>query len=148
MPDPTWTVTIDAPPEKVWPWVADLSKHAEWSPKPYRVEWLSGDANAVGSRFRSHGWLPQDKDHAMEGAVTVSEPRSRFEVVATDPSGEWRNRYELSPEGSGTRVTKTMVGPPPTGIGKVVFPIVSMLLIRPGVQKGLDLLKTKVEASG
>jgi hypothetical protein len=103
MPDPTWTVTIDAPPEKVWPWVADLSKHAEWSPKPYRVEWLSG---------------------------------------------EWRNRYELSPEGSGTRVTKTMVGPPPTGIGKVVFPIVSMLLIRPGVQKGLDLLKTKVEASG
>jgi uncharacterized protein YndB with AHSA1/START domain len=121
MPDPTWTVTIDAPPEKLWPWVADLAKHGEWSPKPYRMEWLSGDPNAVGSRFRSHGWLPQDKDHEMEGTITAHEPWSRYEVVATDSSGDWMNRYELALRGSGTVVTKTMVGPLPTGAGKVVF---------------------------
>jgi uncharacterized protein YndB with AHSA1/START domain len=103
MPDPTWTVTIDAPPEKVWPWVADLAKHGEWSPKPYRMEWLSGDPNAVGSRFRSHGWLPQDKDHEMEGTITAHVPWSRYELVATDSSGDWMNRYELAHPGVGDR---------------------------------------------
>jgi hypothetical protein len=81
----------------------------------------------------------------MEGIVTANEPPSRFELTATDDSGEWMNRYELSPEGSGTVVTKTMVGPPPKGVGKVVFPVVFAVLVRPGVQKGLDLLKAKVE---
>jgi uncharacterized protein YndB with AHSA1/START domain len=148
MPDPTWTVTIDAPPEKVWPWVADLAKHREWSPKPYRMEWLSGDPNAVGSRFRSHGWLPQDKDHEMEGTITANEPRSRYELVATDASGDWMNRYELAPHGSGTVVTKTMVGPSPTGAGKVAFPVIFAVLVRPGVQKGMNQLKTTVERAG
>jgi hypothetical protein len=44
------TVMIDAPPERIWPWVADLDKHGAWSPKPYSVEWLEGEPNAVGSR--------------------------------------------------------------------------------------------------
>jgi len=50
-----FTVRIDAQPFAVWPWVADLSKHVDWSPKPYRIEWLEGEPNAVGSRFHSAG---------------------------------------------------------------------------------------------
>ena len=65
--------------------------------------------------------VAQDKDHEMEGTITAHEPWSRYEVVATDSSGDWMNRYELALRGSGTVVTKTMVGPPPTGAGKVVF---------------------------
>ena len=54
----TVTTTIQAPPEAVWRWVADITRHADWSPKPYRVELVSGDLNAVGSRYRSVGWVP------------------------------------------------------------------------------------------
>ena len=42
----TVAVTIAAPPESVWPWIVDVSKHDEWSPKPYRVELVSGEPNA------------------------------------------------------------------------------------------------------
>ena len=144
---PTWTVAIDAPPEKVWGLVGDLGKHAEWSPKPYRVEWLSGEPNAVGSTFRSHGWLPNDKDHAMEGRVTVNEPNSVFEVVSHDDKEEWTNRYQLSSSGQKTSVTKTMKGPDLTGVKKAMFAVIFALLVRGAVQKGMDGLKAKAEAA-
>ena len=151
MPDPlTWSVTINAPAEKVWPLVADLGKHADWSPKAYRMEWLSGDPNAVGSTFRSHGWLPNDKDHKMEGSVTASDPMTKFEVATSDDgtaATQWRNRYDLTSVGDTTTVVKTMSGPPMKGFGKIAFAIALPLVVRPGVQKGLDMLKAKAEAA-
>lgn len=53
-------VTIDAPPEAVWFWVADMDTHAQWSPNPYRMEWISGEPDQVGSRYRSVGEIPGD----------------------------------------------------------------------------------------
>ena len=144
---PTWTVTIDASPEKVWPWVADLGKHTDWSPKPYRVEWLSGEPNAVGSTFRSVGWLPNDKSHAMEGRIAKSEPQKVFEVVSHDDKQEWTNRYELARSGAQTSVTKTMTGPPLTVVQKAIYAVALAVFVRGAVQKGLNMLKTKVEGS-
>src|SRR6185436_14917050 len=57
----TFTTRIQAPVPSVWALVSDLDTHASWSPKPYTVEWLSGEPNQVGSRFRSVGWVPGDK---------------------------------------------------------------------------------------
>src|SRR2546428_8771970 len=107
-----WRVTINAKPEDVWPYVGNLEKQADWSPKPYSVEWLSGEPNRVGSRFRSTGWLPQDKNHRMEGEVTISEGPNRFEVKTSDASGEFTNTYVLTARSDGTTlVEKTLVVP-------------------------------------
>ena len=96
MPTNTWSVTIDAKPDDVWALVGDLNRHADWSPKPYRVEWLSGEPNAVGSRFRSIGWLPGKPESAMEGEVTENQPTSRFAVRSSDPkTGEFTNTLEI-----------------------------------------------------
>jgi len=144
---PTWSVTINAPVEKVWPLVGDLNQHSEWSPKPYSVTWLSGEPNAVGSTFRSVGWLPQEKEHAMEGSVTANEPQRVFEVVTHDAKEEWRNRYELSSSGTQTIVTKTMQGPPLSGVKKAAFAFVSAVFIKGAVQKGMNMLKERAEAN-
>jgi hypothetical protein len=132
---PTYTVTINATPDRVWPLVADLGRQGEWSPKPYTVEWLSGNANAVGSTFRSTGWLPTDKAHKMEGTVKVNEPLKTFEVVTHDAKEEWTNRYQLSPSGSQTVVTKE-------AMRSAIFAV----FVNGAVQKGLDNLKAKVES--
>src|SRR4029078_1302098 len=47
---PVYTVAVDAPPEKVWPLVADLDRHGGWSPQPYRVEWEAGAPHAGRTR--------------------------------------------------------------------------------------------------
>jgi uncharacterized protein YndB with AHSA1/START domain len=143
----TWTVTIDASPERVWPLVGDLGRHHEWSPKPYRMEWLSGEPNAVGSTFRSVGWLPQDKNHEMQGRVTANEPNARFEIVSSDKQGEVTNRFTLTSQGNSTVVERTMILPPAGAMGKIVMAVVLPLLVRPGVQKGMDMLKQRAESN-
>jgi len=143
---PTYTVTIDATPDRIWPLVADLGRQGEWSPKPYTVEWLSGEANAVGSTFRSTGWLPTDKAHEMEGTVKVNEPMRSFEVVSHDAKEEWTNRYQLAPSGSQTIVTKEMIGPPLTGVKKAIRSAIFAVFVNGAVQKGLDNLKATVES--
>jgi uncharacterized protein YndB with AHSA1/START domain len=142
-----WTIAINRPPEDVWPLVGDLDRHHEWSPKPYRVEWLSGEPNAVGSRLRSIGWLPQDKEHVMEGSITANEPGKVLEVTTADKGGEWTNRYEVAPAGAGTIVTKTRIAPPMSGVKKAVFSVVNAVFITQAVQKGMELLKSRAEAA-
>lgn len=146
---PTWTITIEAPVERVWPLVADIGRHGEWSPRQYRMEWTGGEPNAVGSTFHSVGWLPNDKHHAMQGRVTVNEPMTRFELVSSDDgtsATEWTNRYDVTSQGARTTVVKTMIGPPNSGFAKLAYAIALPLVVRPGVQKGLEMLKTKAEA--
>jgi uncharacterized protein YndB with AHSA1/START domain len=143
---PVYTVSIDASPEKVWPLVADLGRQGEWSPKPYRVEWQSGAPNAVGSTFRSIGWLPQDNEHVMEGVVKVNEPMKIFEVTTHDDKEEWTNRYELTPSGSGTTVTKTVIWPHLSGLKAFGRSAVFALYVNGAMRKGLSMLKQKAEA--
>jgi hypothetical protein len=44
---------IDAPASAVWPWIADITKHAQWSPKPFVAQLASGENGAVGSTYSS-----------------------------------------------------------------------------------------------
>jgi hypothetical protein len=142
----TYRVAIDRPPDRVWPLVGDLGRQHEWSPKPYTVEWLSGEPNVVGSTFRSTGWLPQDKAHAMEGSVKVCEPMTTFEVVSHDAKEEWTNRYELSPSGSGTVVTKITTGPPLGTVKGAARSVIFTVFVNGAIQKGLNLLKARAES--
>jgi uncharacterized protein YndB with AHSA1/START domain len=139
-------VTIDAPPERVWPWVADLGKHAAFSPKPYSVEWIEGEPNAVGSRYRSVGEIPMDKHHVNEGEIVENHPNGRFVLHAHDKDGDYPNTFTLKPVGSSTG------GHDPPRIrehardgrdaGSIVFPLVG----KKDMRARMALLKQKVEA--
>ena len=101
----------------------------------------------VGSTFRSIGWLPQDKEHVMEGVVKVNEPMKTFEVTTHDDKEEWTNRYVLTPTGSGTTVTKTVIWPPMTGIKAASRSAIFALYVNGAMRKGMSMLKAKAEAS-
>jgi uncharacterized protein YndB with AHSA1/START domain len=145
----TVSVTIAARPEAVWPWVADLGKHAEWSPKPYRVELVSGEMNAVGSRYRSVGWVPpNDGNHANDVEITQVEPTSRFALEATDDSGVFRNTFDLVTVDAGTEVTFHLVFPEMRGMSAILVPILFPLVGKSDMRKRMGLLKAKVESAG
>jgi len=143
-----WTVEIDATPEQIWPLVGDLPHHADWSPKPYRANWLSGEPNAVGSTFESFGWLPRKPESRMEGEVTENDPPRRFAVTTRDDEGNsYVNTFVLTLNGSTTTVEKIQDTPDPTGFMKVMWPILNGAFVHGAQQKGLDMLKAKVEAN-
>jgi uncharacterized protein YndB with AHSA1/START domain len=104
------TVHIDAPPEKVWDLVSDVTKIGRYSPETFEAEWLEGATGpAVGAKFRGHvkrnGIGP-----IYWTTCTVREcvPSREF-AFGVGPSDKPLNiwAYKLEPAGSGTDVTES-----------------------------------------
>jgi uncharacterized protein YndB with AHSA1/START domain len=147
MPSATWTVTVQRPQAEVFDYLANVANHGEWSPKPWRQEGFAPPL-AVGSKFNSIGVIPGDKEHRGEVECTAYEPPSRFVLVAHEGDGEFVNTYVLSPEGSGTKVEKTLDMPKPPGVIGFLFPVILATYIKPQVQKGMNQLKQRLESKG
>jgi uncharacterized protein YndB with AHSA1/START domain len=107
---------VDAPPERVWTVVVDLTRMGEWSSENKGGEWMDGEP-ALGGRFRG---VNQREDFKWEtvSVVTQFTPPLIFEWRVGDPdnpAATWR--YELQPEGGGTRLRQRAdVGPGPSGL--------------------------------
>ncbi len=116
----------------------------QWSAKPYSVEWVSREPNAVGSRYRSVGWVPGDKKHVNEGEITEVVPNQRFGLRADDKEGRFDNTYVLKPLGDGTEVTFSRVFPKMKGAMAALVPIAFATMGKPDIRKRMAKLKTTV----
>jgi uncharacterized protein YndB with AHSA1/START domain len=116
----TW---IDAPPERIWPLVADIELMPRLSEELQSVEWLDpGAPPAVGSKFRGH-----NKHEALGEWSTVShvveyEPGQVFAWAVEDPeqpSATWR--FTLRPDKGGTTLIEWMrLGPGRSGLSLAI----------------------------
>lgn len=139
-----FTISIEQSPETVFDYLTDVAKHAEWSPKPYRVVDASGPVSA-GDTFTSVGTIPGDKNHRNEVKVTECTRPSRLVLDADERGERFINTFELHPEGEGTRLVRTLDAPAPRFPLSVVFPLLFKTYIRPDVEKGLRNLKAAAE---
>lgn len=102
-------VWIDAPPERVWELLTDVSKMAAWSPHVRSSTWVSpASGPAVGAAFRTTVRLPVVRQWTNTSTVYRCEPPSLFEFGvgddADDPTTVWT--YELEPREAGTQLTE------------------------------------------
>ena len=106
---------IDAPPDRVWRLVSDVTRMGEWSPVCYKCEWIEGSTQpAVGARFKGYNRQGLARWWTV-CEVVESEPGRVFEFRTVDGllSVGFRNRemtrwrYELEPDGIGTKVTES-----------------------------------------
>lgn len=102
---------MDAPAEKIWSLVTDVTRIGEFSPETFEAEWLDGATGpAVGAKFRGHvkrnGRGPTY--WATCKVLTVDEPREfSFAVVNRDkPVNTWGYRLAPAASGNGTDVTE------------------------------------------
>jgi uncharacterized protein YndB with AHSA1/START domain len=100
---------MDAPPEKVWALVSDVTRIGEFSPETFEAEWTRGSTGPeVGAYFKGHVrrngvgpvyWSPC--------RVTTCEPNRVFEFSVGTKEVTVNNwGYRLAPDGSGTKVTE------------------------------------------
>jgi uncharacterized protein YndB with AHSA1/START domain len=105
------TVHIDAPPEKVWGLVSDITRMGEYSPEVVEAKWLhDASGPAVGARYRGHVRRNEiGPTYWTECEITECVPGEVFEFVVVlrgRPLNRWR--YEFSAAaGGGTDVTES-----------------------------------------
>jgi len=153
MADDTYTVersvTIDAPPERIYDQIADFHNWTGWSPwedvDPDLKRTYSGAESGTGAVY---GWSGNRK--AGQGRMKITgatEPsRVQIELVFEKP---WKarndTRFVIQRTGSGSRVTWTMTGKK-TLMTKVMGIFKSMdTFLGPDFEKGLARLKAIAE---
>jgi uncharacterized protein YndB with AHSA1/START domain len=143
-----WTVTIDRSAGEVFDYLADFSRHGEWSPKAFRTEGLAPGPVTQGMSFVTYGAIPGDKEHRNEVEITDVQRPSRLAFLAIEPNGEvFVNTFSVTGAGSGCQVERTWEFPKPTGVMGVAFPLFLRAYVRPQGQKNLDKLKHALETS-
>ncbi len=104
------TVSMAAPPERVWDLIADVRNVGKFSPETFEAEWLDGATGpALGARFRGHVRRNEiGPVYWTTCRVTACEPGREFgfEVLLGDRAvNNWH--YRLSPANGGTDVTES-----------------------------------------
>lgn len=110
---------VNAPPSRVWDLVSDIDLPSRFSQEFQGAAWLEDEAGPmVGARFRGRNQHKAIGDWEITCVVVACEPERVFAWATGDPdhpSALWR--FELQPEGSGTRLKQSaLLGPGPSGL--------------------------------
>ena len=144
-----FSIVIDAPPERVFERLADVTSHPSWAnPKAdMTMEQTSGDGPGPESSYRSSGVFV-GKPVTADISVTAYEPPSRF-AIRSDQHQEGKrdiwyvNEYTLTPEGGGTRLSKRV-----TSNGNPLVFFIAYPAVRSDQMTSLRNLKRAAESSG
>jgi uncharacterized protein YndB with AHSA1/START domain len=68
-----YSVAINAPPEKVFDYVSNLTRHPEWSGGKLKIEALTPGPVAVGSQYKSYEEVAGQQNRPNELRVTKKD---------------------------------------------------------------------------
>ena len=143
---PAQKILINAPQEKVFNYLADVTKHGEWGNPSQKLEVKKTSDGPIGqgSTFQSTGQqFGQQND-----TVTIKEyaPNRRVVYESQGKAGLMRHSFDLEPSGGGVEVTKTFEALK-AGFPFVIFQPIVMAFVAPGALKSdLGRIKAKMEA--
>jgi hypothetical protein len=142
------SITVNTPTEKIFPYVADFHRWADWSPfeklDPAMKKEFSGPASGKGAVYEWSG-----DSHAGSGRMEILDTSSTRILIKLDflkPfEGHNTAEFVFQPEGNSTRVTWAMYGPN-LFLGKVIGVFLSMdNMLGKEFETGLTSLKTAAE---
>ena len=105
------TMHMNAPAERIWDLVSDVTKIGKYSPETFEAEWLDGaTAPAVGAKFRGHVKRnAKGPIYWTTCTVTECDPGRAFAFSVVGfgkkPLNAWSYRFESA--GAGTDVTES-----------------------------------------
>ena len=144
---PSFTIQIDARPERVFEAISHVERHPSWAnPKSeMTMEQTSGDGPGPASAYRSTG-IFTGKNVSADITVTAFDPPRRFAIRSIQhQDGKkdvwYENDFTLTPQAGGTLVTKHLTG----GLSPIVF-VIAGPAIKKDAMASLRNLKQQVEA--
>jgi uncharacterized protein YndB with AHSA1/START domain len=145
---PSFTIQIDAPPERVFEELSHVERHATWAnaKSQMTMEQTGGTGPGQGSTYRSTGVFT-GKPVSADISVTTFDPPKRFAIRSNQhqegKKDQWYvNDYALASQGGGTVVTKTLT----TSLSPVVI-LLASIAIKKDAMAALRNLKAMLEAA-
>ncbi len=144
------SLAIEAPPDRIYPLIADFHRWGGWSPYEGLDPTMSREISGPGGVGATYSWAGNGQAGAGTMRITEAEPPARvvIDLAFTEPF-EANNTalFTLAPDGDGTRVTWAMEG-------ESSFPFKVMCLffdadqmIGQDFEKGLANLKREAEGT-
>jgi uncharacterized protein YndB with AHSA1/START domain len=142
----THRVLVNAPLQRAFDYVSDLTRHPEWSGGELKIEALTPGPIAVGKEYRSRGEVAVQKERPNTVRVSAYEPPHKFGFVANDPDfGDVSHVFTFTKQDGGILIERAMtVSLNPIiafGFRFLIYPFVG----RPSMNKALAKLKKKLE---
>jgi len=137
------SVWVKAPPEKVFAYVGDLTKHGEWAKAPLKVH--GHGQPAQGARYTSESVF-LGKPVQAELLVTSYDPPTGIAFDAVHKDGAYKHEFVLRAENGGTTVERRIALPPTNPVkGALLQLFVAPTAVRGEAKKALGTLKEIVE---
>jgi uncharacterized protein YndB with AHSA1/START domain len=100
------TVEIERPVEQVFDFIADPQNDPRWCPRVSDCRQLEGRGPGQDARYEVDHHPSLQRPHARLISILQFEPPRRLLTEQSDRVALFRIRYELTPTGSGTRLTQ------------------------------------------
>jgi len=138
------TTEINAPPDLVFAYVSDLSRHHEWAAHPLRIEMANAGPPSVGTKVQSKAHQ-FGRDNPNDLTVVENDPPRRFAFEASGREGRFLHSFDLQPLDGGTRVTKTFLVLDVNFFIRLLTPVFAVVAPR-GLAGDLSRIKSHLEA--
>lgn len=116
------SIDINATPEKVFRYLADFTRHGEWSMSVSKVEQITPGPVRVGTEFKSHETIPQEFDSFAQ-IKALDEP-ARIAWESTDHQVFRTNwEFEISPNAGGTHLVQRVTFHAISAFGQELLPV-------------------------
>jgi uncharacterized protein YndB with AHSA1/START domain len=140
---PAWSVDINAPRERVFEYVADFSRHPEWSMDDMVISGHQGPTHE-GATYDAEGTL-RGKRNKSTVFVSEIDPPNRIEFEAQDSSGITGHVFTFTPQNGGTHVTRELYAVKQPALAPLLY-----VFFRGSINKNfngaLQKLKARVES--
>ena len=143
---PEKQITINAPAEKVFSYLADFPRHSEWAQHQLKVEQTSQGPVGQGTTFKSIG---HQFGRDNEDTVTITEfiPNQKIVYESMTKEGQFRHWVGITPADGGVVLTKGAQVLKMNFPLNILFAIIGPLVLPSGLNGDLKRIKAKVEGS-
>jgi uncharacterized membrane protein len=142
----TQQIDIAAPVERVYDYLADFTRHQEWSLGVAELVQTSGTGTVVGAEFKASETVPVS--FVSYSRVTALEPPRRIAWTSWDDRTfhvDWS--FDLSPTvGGGTRLVQRGVFRPDGLFGKIMAALIRKRQIPKENRQSMERIKELIES--
>ena len=138
------SLDINAPPEKIYAYLIDFSRHAEWSSNVKEIKLVRGETGVVGAEYESTEDIPRPMTTYAQ--ITALRAPNLIEWQATDKRVFKTNwTFEIEKQNGGSRVTQKVTFQPLNFFANIILYVFRVPVVEKENRASLERVRQRME---